>query len=264
MGQVHEVERTDDGRRLALKVLTRVTDTAALARFAREAQVAAELRHPNIVPTLDVGVTRGGTLFYVMELVTGSTLADQHARYGDARWALPILHQIADALAAMHARGIIHRDLKPGNVLLDGETAKVADFGLASAGMPAAGEAATGKTKTGSPLTGAGAFMGTPAYMAPENALGAHEVEPSADMFSFGVIAYQLLANRMPHAVPPIWARMAEQATPPITPLAEARPDLPASLTASLDACLAEAPEQRPDAAELAELLRGARLMRAS
>ena len=146
MGQVHEVERVSDGRRLALKVLTGATDRGALARFAREAQVAAEIHHPNVVPALDVGVTGNGTLFFVMELVTGSTLADEHARYGDARWAFPILHQIADALAAMHARGIIHRDLKPGNVLLAGDTARVADFGLAGVGRSQTPVAAAGVT----------------------------------------------------------------------------------------------------------------------
>src|SRR5262249_61502382 len=98
----------------------------------REAQIAAELDHPNVIPALDVGVTQGGTLFLVMQLVDGPSLADERARFGDAVWAVPILAQIARALAAMHARGVVHRDLKPANILLAGSTVKVADFGLAS------------------------------------------------------------------------------------------------------------------------------------
>jgi len=142
-------------------------------------------------------------------------------------------------------------------VLLDGDTARVADFGLASAGVPQAAGPVADTTIKGkrAPLTGAGAIMGTPAYMAPETAHGAHEVEASADLFSLGVMAYQLLAKRMPHAVPPIWVALADQEMPPVTPLAELRPDLPVELTAALDGCLAEVPEQRPSAAAVAAAL---------
>jgi serine/threonine-protein kinase len=107
MGAVYEVERVADGRRLALKVLTGNAGRAALARFAREAQVAAELDHPNVISVVDIDVTRSGTLFVVMELVAGGSLASARARYGDLGFALPVLVQVARALSAMHARGSV-------------------------------------------------------------------------------------------------------------------------------------------------------------
>jgi hypothetical protein len=249
MGEVHEVERLTDGRRLALKTMTGPAHRQALARFAREAQVAAELDHPNIVAAIDIGVTRSGILFLVMELVAGASLARERGRYGDARWARPILAQVARALAAMHARGIIHRDLKPSNILLDGATAKVADFGLAGL-IDQAPFADTREVESApSPaLTHSGALLGTPRYMAPELARGANEAGPSSDVFSLGVVAFQLLANQLPHATPPVLERLAGRAAPPAKPLLEARPDLPAALCALVDRCLTESPDARPTA----------------
>ncbi|MGE5187297.1 MAG: serine/threonine-protein kinase, partial [Acidobacteriota bacterium] len=110
MGAVYEVERLADGQRLALKTLRGHADADLLARFAREAQIAAQASHPNLVPVLDVGVA-DGTLFLVMPLVGGGSLADHRDRWGDARWARPLVRQIAAGLAALHERGIVHRDL---------------------------------------------------------------------------------------------------------------------------------------------------------
>jgi serine/threonine-protein kinase len=254
MGEVHEVERIADGRRLALKVLNGARDRAALARFAREAQIAAQLDHPHLVSVLDVDVSRSGMLFLVMELVPGTTLAAQRERFGEARWAIPILSQVADALAAMHARGIVHRDLKPSNVLVDGDAAKVADFGVASVLDRIAYQEtlAPGEIAAQSPeLTQTGAIVGTPLYMAPELVHGARDAEPSADVFSFGVMAYELLAKDLPFASPPVMERLAGRLAPTPKPLRAQRPELPVELAALVDRCLADAPVGRPTAKEL-------------
>jgi len=250
MGQVYEVERVTDGRRLALKTLTGSVHREALARFAREAQIAAELDAPNLVAALDVGVTKSGTLFLVMELVTGTSLASARDRYGDPRWAVPILAQVARALAAMHGRGIVHRDLKPSNILLAGETVKVADFGIAGlvADDPHAETIAANDRVASPELTRTGALLGTPLYMAPELVRGARAAGPAADMFSFGVVAYELLAGKPPHAAPPVLEKLAGRAMPASTPLAQARPELPAELSALVDRCIAESPDDRPTA----------------
>jgi serine/threonine-protein kinase len=133
MGAVYEVERLGDGRRFALK-LTHDLDATALARLAREARIAASIRNPHVVGVVDVDVSSHGFLFVVMELVRGTTLRDRRAHFGDREWAEPILAQIADGLAALHAAGIVHRDLKPANVLLTGDllapVARIADFGV--------------------------------------------------------------------------------------------------------------------------------------
>jgi serine/threonine-protein kinase len=259
MGQVHEVERLSDRRRLALKVLTGVVDRIAMARFAREAQIAAQLDHPNVVAVLDLGVSQSGMLFLVMELVTGSTLAAEKARYGDAAWALPILRQIATALAALHARGIVHRDLKPANVLLADRGAQVADFGLASLAEPADPLDPTASTISPAnhfPLTRPGTFMGTPAYMAPELIRGAREAQPAADMWSFGVIAHELLAGKSPFAEPPVLAHLAGREGAPAAPLDA--PALPARLRELLDGCLRSGPAERPTSSALRDALEAA------
>jgi serine/threonine protein kinase len=256
MGQVYEVERLTDGGRLALKVLNGVATSDALARFAREAQIAAELEHPNVVSVLDVGVSRSGMLFLVMELVHGASLSAERSRYGDTPWAVSIVHQIARALAAMHARGIIHRDLKPANILLDGGTAKVADFGLASLTTRASVIETPVAVDVASPeLTRTGAIMGTPLYMAPELVQGAREAAPSSDVFSLGVVAYQLFARDLPHSASPVLERLNGRAPPPPKQLAEARPDLPVELCSLIDQCLAETPSSRPPAREIVSTL---------
>ena len=246
MGAVYRVERLTDGRRLALKVLTGVADRMALARFAREAQVAAEIDHPNVVSVLDVDVSRSGMLFLVMELVAGGSLADRRERYGDVTWVLPLLRQVTAALAAMHARGIVHRDLKPSNILMDGVTPKVADFGLASLAERAISVDAATVDKNAAPaeslqLTRTGAVMGTPLYMAPELSRGGRDAQPSSDIFSLGVVAYELLSKELPR--------------PPLRPLARTRGDLPAELCALVDSCLLEAPDARPSAATIVSAL---------
>jgi len=244
MGRVYEVTRLADGRRMALKLLSETAGPTALARFAREAHIAAALDHPNIVPALDVGITPEGSLFVVMQLVRGPSVAGERARYGDAAWAVPILTQIADALVAMHAQGIIHRDLKAENVLLEGDRAFVTDFGIARASAELAL----------SSLTQTGIVVGTLPYVAPELVEGRHRVSARIDLFSFGVLGFLMLTGQMAHSVPPLLARRS--GTPvSARKLGTVRPDLPAALVALIDACLAERPSERPNAAQLSARL---------
>jgi hypothetical protein len=242
MGAVYEAERLADHQRLALKTLRRDCEPAAMARFAREAQIAASIEHPNLVPVLDVGLS-DGVLFLVMPLLREGSLAQQRARYGDAIWATPLLRQIAAGLAALHDRGIVHRDLKPANVLLDDGVARIADFGLASLGAddPADRDHA---------LTRVGAMFGTPHYMAPELANGVREAAPASDVFAFGVLAYELLSGSSPFKEPPILARLGQR------PIEPPRTDgLPEPLAALVLRCLDVAPKNRATAAELVSLL---------
>ncbi len=258
MGDVYEVERTTDALRLALKTLKGIGDRVALARFAREAQILAELEHPNVIAARDIGVTPDGVLFFVMELVRGSSLIEHRARFGEPAWVVGVLAQVADALVAMHERGIVHRDLKPSNILLDGTVVKVADFGLAGLVdvMPFTTTATVDYDEPSRPLTRTGAIMGTPLYMAPELAAGVDNIAPSADVFSFGVIAFELLAGKLPHAVPPLLEQLAGRASPAPEPLATHVPALPSELCALVDRCLARTPSERPDATSIAAELR--------
>jgi len=255
MGSVHEVRRIADGERFALKRIRGHADSSVLARFAREAQIAAELRHPNLVPVVDVGIG-DGELFLVMPIVDGGSLEAERERFGDEGWARPRLAQVAAGLEALHARGIVHRDLKPANILLDRGVARIADFGLA-----AVRELATvdhtrslsdlGLADTLSPdgaLTRAGDVFGTPRYVAPELAWGVREAAPSSDVFAFGVVAYEMMAGRAAFKVAPLLERIAGRAIERPVPL-------PAD-GAMIMRCLEVDPELRPTAQELARALR--------
>jgi serine/threonine-protein kinase len=228
MGTVFRVERLSDNVQVAAKVLSGRMRPDALERFAREAEMAARIDHPNVVRVLDVDVSSDGELFLVMELCRGRSLEEERSRFGELEFALPVLAQIANALAAIHAGGVIHRDLKPANVMISVEqpgaipgerhgeaiSAKVTDFGVAgvassqkranvavsardevddAAALEATIDAPTSQSEP--KLTQDGAIIGTPLYMAPEVLAGVGMVGPAADVYSFGLIAYQLLGG---------------------------------------------------------------------
>jgi serine/threonine-protein kinase len=262
MGTVYRVERLSDHRHFALKTLRGRGELDQLARFAREAQIAAQIDHPNLVPVLDVGITEG-SLFLVMPLVDGGSLEQQRTRFGDVAWARPLLAQIAAGLAALHERGIVHRDLKPANVLLSGGVARIADFGLSSLakhdGLPSTvdrrGAIALDDTVTGKlhredaaapALTQHGDIFGTPPYMAPELEAGVHAVKPASDVFAFGLIACELVTGTKAFAEPPMMLRMSGKPIPPpdLEPIAQ-------PLRTIVARCLDLDPALRPTAAEL-------------
>lgn len=179
-------------RNFAIKLLTLGADQIDRARFEREAQIAARLDHPGIVPVLDFGVdAASGRSFLVMEHVPGQTLRDRLEREGSLPWseAIAVVAEVADAMAAAHAAGVLHRDLKPDNILMDarGGRPRVCDFGLARAGGDLRGT-----------LTQAGEAMGTPVYMAPEQAR-ALEVTSRTDVYGLGMILYTLLVGEPPY-----------------------------------------------------------------
>ena len=234
---------------------------ASAARFAREAEIGARVQHANLVSIVDVGVS-AGVPFLAMELVRGGSLEAQRSKFGDVAWALPILRQIAEGLAALHDAGVVHRDLKPANVLLaDGGIAKISDFGISRFGEldegssidPAAATMAASPKPRSSELTGTGVVMGTPLYMAPEGAKSARALDASADVFALGIIAYEMLTGHAPFTVPAFMLAMAEQPIPTPAAIDDAR--LSASQRALILAALAGDPARRPRLRALAESL---------
>ncbi|MGE5186026.1 MAG: protein kinase domain-containing protein, partial [Acidobacteriota bacterium] len=188
MGAVYEAEDETLGRRVAIKVMRRASEDAR-RRFVQEARATAAVAHPNLVTIHEVGEAEGRA-FIVMERVRGDTLRKARLARGEAE---DVIGQIARGLAAAHAAGIVHRDLKPDNVMIS-ETgqAKVLDFGIAK--WLADGSDAV-------PMTGTGVVVGTPSYMSPEQARGG-TIDARSDVFSFGVLAYELIAGARPAAAP--------------------------------------------------------------
>ncbi len=260
MGTVFRAERITDRRPVALKLIRGGADPEALARFAREAEVVASIDHPNVVSILDFNVSRAGLFYLVMELVEGRSLEADRARFGDVGWALPLVSQLLQALTAIHARDVIHRDVKPSNLLVAEGRLKLADFGVAQMQRPrppgsteldtlrggsAVEEQATGDLQ----ITRAGMMIGSPMYMAPELADGSGRASTKSDMFSFGLVAFELLAGQRAFARPPVLAVMDSLTLPPVAPLASLVPAIDGALARLIDACLHRSPAERPAAA---------------
>ena len=235
-------------RPVALKVLFPefATDRSFVERFRREARSAANLNHPNIVSIYDWGEEEG-TYFIVMEYVDGLTLRDVIRRQGqlEADRAAEIGADIAAALHFAHVGGVIHRDVKPGNVLITASQVKVTDFGIARAGDPAES------------LTQAGAVMGTATYFSPEQAQG-HVVDPRTDVYSLGVVLYEMVAGRPPftgdNPVSIAYQHVREEPGPP----SRHNPDLPPAFDAIVAKAMAKNRANRYSSAEelRADLLR--------
>jgi eukaryotic-like serine/threonine-protein kinase len=240
------------GRQVVVKVLSPETTQGMSAdRFTREIRLAAALQHPHIVPVLTAGQTADGLPYYTMPFVSGESL---RARMERGRLPLDevlrVLRDVAEALEYAHARGVVHRDIKPENVLLSGKHAVVTDFGVAKA----LGSALVHHTTSG--VTTAGVAIGTPAYMAPEQAVG-DPTDHRADLYAWGMMAYELLAGAHPFAEKKTQRQLvAAQVAETPAPLDERQPGLPPGLGALVMACLAKDPSDRPaDAsAVLAEL----------
>jgi serine/threonine-protein kinase len=221
------------------------------SRFLREAEMAAQLSHPNIVPIYAVD-ERDGLVFFVMACIDGDNLAKRMAATGPMPIAevRRMLRDIAGALAFAHARKFIHRDIKPDNILLDADDGRalVTDFGIARAVQDG------GDTR----LTATGMAIGTPAYMSPEQCAGEREVDGRADLYALGVLGYQMLAGRLPLEATSTPALLVKQLSERPVPIAERRPDTPPDLAAIVMRLLEKEPEDRfASAEELVAALEG-------
>ena len=244
MSRVFVAEERALGRKVVVKVLS--PDLAAGVsneRFAREIRVAARLQQANIVPLLSAGETLG-LPYYTMPYVEGESL--RH-RLADGRLAIPealsVLRDVARGLAYAHEHGIIHRDIKPENVLISGGAAVVTDFGIAKA---LSVSRTAGPTET---LTSAGSTMGTPGYMAPEQALADPSADHRADVYSFGCLAYELLTGKPPFHGRPMQQMIAAHVHETAVPVESLRADTPRELASLVASCLSKDPAARPQSA---------------
>jgi tRNA A-37 threonylcarbamoyl transferase component Bud32/tetratricopeptide (TPR) repeat protein len=249
MSRVFLAEEARFGRKVVIKVLApELAQGLSADRFEREIGLAATLQQANIVPLLTAGTT-GELPYYTMPFVDGESLRN---RLGSGQLAIPevvsILRDVARALAYAHQRGVVHRDIKPDNVLLSGGAAVVTDFGIAKA-VSASRTAAGNET-----LTQLGTAIGTPAYMAPEQAAGDPATDHRADIYAFGCVAFELLAGKPPFHGSAAHRLLMAHATEQAPSVDTLRPDTPRALAALIARCLEKEPERRPQSA--AELLR--------
>ena len=239
MGAVYAGRDPATGRALALKTLSLSAEFSgadldeARRRFFREAETAGRLRHPDIVEIVEAGED-DGLAWIAMERLRGReltayTLPD---RLLPPEEAVAIAARVAEALAHAHAHGVVHRDVKPANVMVDRETAqvKVTDFGIARV--------------TDAARTRTGVMLGTPSYMAPEQLSGAR-VDGRSDLYSLGVLLFQLLTGRLPHEAPTMARMMYAIANEPAPDLRSLRPELPAALADAVALALQKRPEMR-------------------
>ena len=250
-------------RDVALKVvhpeLTSVVgESLGARRFQREIEIAAQLNHPHILPLYDSGAA-SGHLYYIMPFVDGETLRGRLARAGPLALgdAIRLLRDVTRALAHAHRHGVVHRDIKPENILLnrDGD-ALVADFGVAKALAAAVG---SDQPTANATLSAIGLVIGTPAYMAPEQALGDAETDHRADLYALGLVAYEVLAGATPFAGRSVRELAAAHLTEPPKPIELLRPDVPPALASVVMQLLAKAPAERPtDATQVLRALEDA------
>jgi serine/threonine-protein kinase len=249
MSRVFVAEDERLGRRVVVKVLApELTEGLSAERFEREVRLVARLQHPNVVPLLAAG-ERDGLAYYTMPYVEGESLRARLAR--GERLSLPaavsVLRDVARALEYAHGHGFVHRDIKPDNILLSGSAAAVADFGIAKA-IHTARTAGNVPTATGT-LTRDGTSIGTPAYMAPEQAAGDPDVDARADVYSWGVVAYELVSGSPPFAGRSTHRLVAAHIGEAPPPLAVSAPDTPPALAALIMRCLEKDPARRPSSA---------------
>ncbi|MDB4891609.1 MAG: protein kinase [Gemmatimonadetes bacterium] len=255
MSRVFLAEENSLGRRVVVKVLSpELAEGLSSERFTREVRLAARLQHPNVVPVLTAGQL-ASLPYYTMPFIDGASLRERLVAGPLAlAEAVTVLRDVARALAYAHVNGIVHRDIKPENVLLTGGAAVVADFGIAKAIAESAG--ASGSAGT---LTALGMAIGTPAYMAPEQAAGDPDTDHRADLYAWGLLAWESLVGRHPFsdrltAMALIGAHMTRIPEP----VATLRSEVPTSLSSLIARCLAKDPADRPtDARELLVALDG-------
>ena len=247
MGAVYLAEHPGIGRRVAVKVLHKnyTRDEHLLARFLNEARAANAIRHPNIIEILDSGMMADGTPFLVMELLEGESLGVRLRQNGalSIATAVDFAYQTASALGAAHAKGIVHRDLKPDNLFIipdphdtNRERIKVLDFGIAKLQQGSAADSV--KTRTGT-------LMGTPIYMSPEQCRGTRTVDHRSDIYSLGVIFYEMLVGQPPFVSEGFGDLVNMHLNvPPMSPRAR-RAEIPLAVDALVLKMLAKNPEDR-------------------
>ena len=260
MGAVYLATHLGLERPVAVKIIRRefAGDADVADRFLREARTMAKLRHPNAAMIFDAGILPDGRHFIVMEFVEGETLSQALAREGRFSFthAVSIATQICDVLEEAHRLGIVHRDLKPSNILLGKRGVCVLDFGVAKVLASSAESTFTHAS------TGSGQLIGTPRYMSPEQCLG-QRVGARSDLYSLGVLLYEMLAGRPPFVDPLQSALLVKQATAPAPPLPRLRQDIPRPLALAVHTLLAKRPDDRPRTAAVAKLLLERSLVRA-
>jgi Tol biopolymer transport system component/tRNA A-37 threonylcarbamoyl transferase component Bud32 len=231
MATVFLADDVKHNRKVAIKVLKEdLAASVGAARFLREIQIAAQLQHPNILPVLDSG-DADGLLYYVMPYVDGQSLRQRlaHERELPIGEAVRLVVEIVDALAHAHAHGVVHRDIKPDNVMLSGRHALITDFGVARAVSEASGR---------NTVTSMGVALGTPAYMAPEQAVADPNVDQRADIYAVGVVAYELLAGRPPFTGVTPQQVLAAHVTEKPDPVSRYRPGVSPALEGVIMHCL--------------------------
>jgi len=243
MATVYLAQDLKHHRQVAVKVLKPVlAATLGADRFFREIEVAAQLQHPNILPLLDSGQAEG-FYYYVMPFVGGESLRDRLAHHGElpVHEAVRILIEVTDALAHAHEHGVVHRDIKPDNILMSGRHALVMDFGVAKAVSEATGRHT---------LTSVGVALGTPAYMAPEQAAADPHLDHRVDLYAVGVLGYELLTGRPPFTGLTPQETLAAHLTRQPDPVDKQRPGVSPTLSQVLTKCLAKRPADRWQTAE--------------
>jgi serine/threonine-protein kinase len=249
MSIVYRAQDLRLNRAVAIKVLPPelALDPAVRSRFRREAQTSAQLSHPHIVPIYDVGES-DGMVYFVMALVTGGNLGS-HLEQRPLRAVdevRRVLAEVADALAYAHLRGVIHRDIKADNILLESEGGRcmVTDFGIARA------------MEGGARLTQTGIAVGTPTYMSPEQAVGDRHVDGRSDIYSLGVVGYQMLTGRVPFTAGNAMALLLKHVSERPEPILDLRPETPRGLAEAVERALAKSADARwPTAAAFREAL---------
>ncbi|MCC6999492.1 MAG: protein kinase [Deltaproteobacteria bacterium] len=244
MGTVYQAEHPGIGRRVAIKVLRAhlAGDPDTVARFFREARAVNQVRHPNVVQVLDLGTTPEGTIYAIMELLEGESLAGRlrRVRRLELGEATAVFDACADALEAVHAHGIVHRDLKPDNIFLarpdDGgpEVVKLLDFGVAK--LLDGADANISQT---------GALIGTPAYMSPEQCEGQRDVDARTDVYAMGCVLYHMLVGLPPFQADSVTKMIMMQVGTMPPRAREHRPELPPAIEALLEQALAKRADER-------------------
>ncbi|MCU1292337.1 MAG: hypothetical protein JWP08_1187, partial [Bryobacterales bacterium] len=248
MSRVFVATEVELDRQVVVKVLPpELSAGINTDRFRREIQLAARLQHPHIVPLLAAGA-KGSLLYYTMPFIGGENLRARLSRAGELpiQEATKLLREIADALSYAHSQGVVHRDIKPENILISGNHALVTDFGVSKALSSATSETATDNSS----LTSLGIALGTPAYMAPEQAAADPMVDARADIYALGIVGYELLSGRTPFAGLNQQQTLAAHITTTAAPLVQLRAQIPAGLAAVIMRCIEKRPADRWQSAE--------------